>query len=693
MSEPEVVHHVDYRSKAEDRRRELEKLQRKGLAKTKASQLRDASAPVEACNFLQKQRELFATRRKNQVEAMEFLHQYRAEDDPVLRTPAARHSIRSNSYKYSARHNVTSRWSLSPAKLRLKQQPDARASVYSYAVYPLCISKDHDGIIQHNGTLGDSCTMTPTQNHSENDSEPIHFESAFGSLSVIAKEASMFPLPDDDGENEFHQGPGDLANEASIRPLPENDDGVGLVSSFNTVAKEVLMLPLLEKEDINDDSMSSVDETNEQTIPLIIVDESSRKQMKSNSTDDLHCRSPDDAAKEAQFPTDDCDSGVDSNIGSHTGEDELDVTKDHSILILDGENCSDQNEEENNPLFTSEKNPLGNELSDPKTKFKAGMDLPTQQFIPFEAFSKLGESLVLGSISGTKSTDHDEVEIVTADSKVESDDDSIIPGEFFMQLGASMMANDLLSSKDEEAVEKIPTTSQFQNSMEKSDTMTTTATASTEASQISTASKSVSGDYENIRQSNNEIGDEESNYNIGNIWNDDTSKRDSTIDEGLIDPIPEFNEKLDVQFECTKISFPEANTPTSLKEDTGNVESDSEEGNLGTQIGHITVPSVDVGAAFENGESEYTRTPKKANLTTKRSDDSDPNTIDVVTTSNVISHERETLSTMDKNDDGKPPEQNTAPSRSNRHRRQKKKKDKSYYPSSSLFVSRQFFSR
>ena len=35
MSVRQVVHHVDYRSKAEDRKRELEKLQQKGLAKTK----------------------------------------------------------------------------------------------------------------------------------------------------------------------------------------------------------------------------------------------------------------------------------------------------------------------------------------------------------------------------------------------------------------------------------------------------------------------------------------------------------------------------------------------------------------------------------------------------------------------------------------------------------------------------------
>ena len=38
MSTPQVqqvVHHIDYRSKAEDRKRELKKLQEKGLAKTK----------------------------------------------------------------------------------------------------------------------------------------------------------------------------------------------------------------------------------------------------------------------------------------------------------------------------------------------------------------------------------------------------------------------------------------------------------------------------------------------------------------------------------------------------------------------------------------------------------------------------------------------------------------------------------
>jgi len=35
MRSPQVIQHVDYRSKAEDRRKELEQLQEKGLARTK----------------------------------------------------------------------------------------------------------------------------------------------------------------------------------------------------------------------------------------------------------------------------------------------------------------------------------------------------------------------------------------------------------------------------------------------------------------------------------------------------------------------------------------------------------------------------------------------------------------------------------------------------------------------------------
>ena len=37
MSASQVVHHTDYRSKAENRRKELEKLQAKGLAKTQGT--------------------------------------------------------------------------------------------------------------------------------------------------------------------------------------------------------------------------------------------------------------------------------------------------------------------------------------------------------------------------------------------------------------------------------------------------------------------------------------------------------------------------------------------------------------------------------------------------------------------------------------------------------------------------------
>ena len=138
MSTPQVIHHTDYRSKTEDRKRELEKLQKKGLTKTQgksrkhcnnadtlhgpthltgssgfyhyllpamcyistvsvvspistlnfylwifnllnpgAAQLRDAPVPKEACNFLKKQRELFEERRKKQADAIDFLHQFR----------------------------------------------------------------------------------------------------------------------------------------------------------------------------------------------------------------------------------------------------------------------------------------------------------------------------------------------------------------------------------------------------------------------------------------------------------------------------------------------------------------------------------------------------------------------------------------------------------------------------------------
>ncbi|KAG7351096.1 hypothetical protein IV203_010456 [Nitzschia inconspicua] len=87
-----VYHHVDYKYKADLRKKELEELRKRSLAKVEAAKLADAEAPMQQHNFLEKQRELFQEQRKHQAAAMEFLHQYRADDEIILKNTTRRDS-------------------------------------------------------------------------------------------------------------------------------------------------------------------------------------------------------------------------------------------------------------------------------------------------------------------------------------------------------------------------------------------------------------------------------------------------------------------------------------------------------------------------------------------------------------------------------------------------------------------------
>jgi hypothetical protein len=77
-----VVPHVDYSSRADQRKKELDDLRRRSIAKSKAAKLQDASLPAdgssEILHFLEKQRELFLQQRRQQTDARNYLHQYRA---------------------------------------------------------------------------------------------------------------------------------------------------------------------------------------------------------------------------------------------------------------------------------------------------------------------------------------------------------------------------------------------------------------------------------------------------------------------------------------------------------------------------------------------------------------------------------------------------------------------------------------
>jgi len=165
--------------------------------------LRDASAPIEACNFLEKQRELFATRRRKQADAIEFLHKYRADDELVLqKAAAARKSRGSQSYKFSARHNLTSGLSSPSSKSNQRKRPDARASVYSHAAYPAFISLKDDSVEAPDSTSEKSQPRLSPCNILSVDKKSICFRIALDRLKSIAREASRLPLPEDTNNDE-----------------------------------------------------------------------------------------------------------------------------------------------------------------------------------------------------------------------------------------------------------------------------------------------------------------------------------------------------------------------------------------------------------------------------------------------------------------------------------------------------------
>ncbi len=308
---------------------------------------------------------------------MEFLHQFRADDDFVLRS--ARHSLGSKSDNPSVAPNSTQKY-----KLESGQQPDARAAVYSYALHQT-LTKSGTGTQNNSSNDSSSLSMPTTPPIIINKSIP--FQYAYEVLELAAKEASKHPLPED------------------------ND-----VQSADHDVKEYL-------ERVTGDSNHSV-ECIEQTS----------KDCDGNGD------SKDDKNGVADGGTTPSTSDKDD---SNPTTSETEYGTCNSILIVEGEIDDDI-------------------ISSPKTNCHTA----TIPFIPFEAFSKLGESLVLESQNVGFSL-----------PKNESDDESSIPGHSFMQLGASMMANDLSSTlKDEDPIQPVK-----QPHMEHSISTSNTATEVTDS--------------------------------------------------------------------------------------------------------------------------------------------------------------------------------------------------------------------
>eukprot|EP00535_Pseudo-nitzschia_heimii_P000657 CAMPEP_0197180172 /NCGR_PEP_ID=MMETSP1423-20130617/4872_1 /TAXON_ID=476441 /ORGANISM="Pseudo-nitzschia heimii, Strain UNC1101" /LENGTH=538 /DNA_ID=CAMNT_0042630203 /DNA_START=27 /DNA_END=1643 /DNA_ORIENTATION=- len=538
MTRLQVVHHTDYRSKAEHRKKELEKLQEKGLARTKAAQLRDAKIPKEACNFLEKQRELFAVRRKNRADAIQFLHQFRADDDYVLRT--TRHSLGSQDDKRSESRKSAYRFSFPPSQREQERQPDARASIYSFAIYPISTQRTDVSPQKYPNTSNESSSLEFPIHPAEIIENSISFESAFNRLEIAAKEASRLPIPEDD-------------------------------DSFGVDDEED------ENHDNNNDTLIS-------------------------------------------------------------GESDCAVASQSSAV----------------------------------------------PFIPSEAFSKLGESLEIHSDGVAECRDNAVCEPLR---KNDSDDDSIIPGESFMQLGASMMGNELVSALVNEE-QKATDENEFHYDAEENTDVSSNTNKCASASQSFT-------DTNLLQQGKCKV----SNYGINESTDCDCDRLER---EGVIEDetgAPEMNvDKRKIKL-CEEGEFPRTGGCTSTNIDGENngenkipiaklfePKSDSK--------GAETLESLDVsvnsGAATIDIVRESNRTPKKSNLSVSGCNNTDTYDFDglIDEEENYQRSEARPEVTSQKCASTREGKQNPR-----RRRKKKKKEKKSYFPSSSLFVSRQYLSR
>ena len=338
----------------------------------------DAPIPAEACNFLERQRELFATRRKNKADAIEFLHQFRADDDFVFRT--ARRSLDSTCSKHSGTKNY--------------EQPDARASVYSYAVYPIMTQTERVNKAKRNDESPKISTLKSSTNSHDIITTSICFESAFEALKLTAKEASRHPLPDDsdvdnnnDRDNNFIEKPYILGEHSNA------------IQGSNDVERV--------------DTLEYVGKVEDHLTYESLEDKFGKGSL---------------SAFGQEFGYDNHNELEETMVERNKGE-------CNSILIIEGEVDV-------------------RSLPDRGSDCVIASESSTSPFIPFEAFTKLGESLVVSSHELAQSKDSNGRNPFPKD---ESDDETTIPGESFMQLGASMMTNDLLSLKDE--VEKQSTIS------------------------------------------------------------------------------------------------------------------------------------------------------------------------------------------------------------------------------------------
>jgi hypothetical protein len=163
-----------------------------------AAKLADAEAPMQQQAFLDKQRELFHEQRKHQAEAMEYLHQYRADDEIIFKT--TRHDSRGRSMgstitavtpdaecSYSSKH-------ITELPFHVPEGNDSSPLLPSSKL-PSDKLHNHHHHHHHHHTSVDVERTALRYDYESPDSTSPDYESIRTSLEAMAATASTLPLP------------------------------------------------------------------------------------------------------------------------------------------------------------------------------------------------------------------------------------------------------------------------------------------------------------------------------------------------------------------------------------------------------------------------------------------------------------------------------------------------------------------
>jgi hypothetical protein len=633
-----VHHHVDYRSKAEDRRRELEDLQQKRLAKTKAARLKDASAvPItDACNFLENMTRNRMVRRKNQADAIQFLHQYRGSDETTTTTTTTTSS---------------SRYSLSPTKQY--SRPDACASIYSYDVYPIY---NNNTIAVTNKRDNDDDNDMSLQLPPVIDKNSICFESAFKALGIIVKEASQVPLPDDDDDDDDDNDNDDkqnnnninidtlllsFAEEAARVPLPDDDDNDKdkdrhrnnsiLIIEGEEEEKEAQQHDVTPFHNHNKSNIDKVDINNSlaTTTPSssLIPFESFLKLGESLS---------DDGSIDSIIP-----GGSFRSLGASMM---MANDNDNDIDPSNKDGSKDKKEDNNNVDSRILLRKQAKQLREEKSGFKASLPLPVvysqSNMTHFLTNKEEDDDDDISTIEGSKCLSLD-TDINTEEEQID-DDTNVLLGPLPCSIPVKLDSYSIMTEREEDLRGRSNNNSEIVSQVPR-------VNSSKTENGLNTFDNAIAERFKPIY--------------------DDTSKEyttisatgDSTIIEGS-------NDVTKVQ---VGINIEDESCPETCFSEKKNQEQ-----------------SVDITESFEN------KTPKKSNLTIAISDDNiESISTSISTSENEKLQEAQSIQNHDPVTTTSIAHVDARPRQPRRNRNRRKKKDDGYYPSSSLFVSRQFLSR